>query len=212
MAFVFSIINKFIFTPNISKVKIVQLPFICDKTYNNKDFSINALEKAEYDNCTFSNCNFTNVYLANISFIECNFIDCNFTGTKIKNTTFNNITFKDCKLLGLPFYQCNPFLLSVSFNNCNLSLVQFNNLELKHTTFNKCNLTEADFTNTNLTKASFIDCDLTLAAFENSNLEHGDLRTSINYSIDPEKNQLRNTKFSRSNIEGLLKKHNIIIE
>ena len=63
-----------------------------------------------------------------------------------------------------------------------------------------------------LEQASFNNCNLQGAIFNNTNLKSADLRTAINFNIDPEDNKLLKAKFSRNNIEGLLRKHQIVVE
>jgi hypothetical protein len=53
---------------------------------------------------------------------------------------------------------------------------------------------------------------LTGARFENTIIEKADLRTSYNYSIDPENNRIKKAKFSLAQIAGLLDKYNIEID
>jgi hypothetical protein len=43
-------------------------------------------------------------------------------------------------------------------------------------------------------------------------MEKADLRTSYNYSLDPEINRITKAKFSILGISGLLEKYNITIE
>jgi uncharacterized protein YjbI with pentapeptide repeats len=69
-----------------------------------------------------------------------------------------------------------------------------------------------DFTKCNLSAAVFDDCDLHNAIITNSNLEKADFRRAINFSIDPEKNNLKGALFSLHTVEGLLSKYNIKIE
>jgi fluoroquinolone resistance protein len=59
---------------------------------------------------------------------------------------------------------------------------------------------------------NFKNCDLKRAVFENTNLESADLRTSFNFTIDPENNCIGKAKFSTQNTAGLLDRYNIIIE
>ena len=70
---------------------------------------------------------------------------------------------------------------------------------------------EVDFTESDLTGALFKECDLEKAIFQRSILENADLKTSYNFTIDPEKNRLKKAKFSKENIRGLLEKYNIDI-
>lgn len=69
-----------------------------------------------------------------------------------------------------------------------------------------------DFTECDLSNAVFGNCDLSGAVFDNTNLEKADLRTSVNYSIDPALNRLKKAKFSLSEVYGLLYKLDIEID
>ena len=69
-----------------------------------------------------------------------------------------------------------------------------------------------DFTECDLTGAVFDNCDLLGAAFENTILKTADFRTSINYSINPDINQIKKAKFSLPAVIGLLDRYDIKIE
>ena len=71
---------------------------------------------------------------------------------------------------------------------------------------------EVDFTEADLTGALFDNCDLSQARFERTNLEKADLRSSRNFSIDPEINKIKKAKFSIHGITGLLDKYEIEID
>ena len=58
----------------------------------------------------------------------------------------------------------------------------------------------------------FENCDLEHAMFDRTILENADLRTSFNYSIDPENNRIRRAKFSITAVAGLLEKYDIEID
>jgi uncharacterized protein YjbI with pentapeptide repeats len=102
--------------------------------------------------------------------------------------------------------------LSISFSYCNLIFSSFYKLKLKKTRFDNCKLEDVEFAETDLTGAIFNNCDLLRAVFENTILEGCDLRTSFNFSINPEINRIAKAKFSQQNIAGLLNKYNITIE
>ncbi len=68
------------------------------------------------------------------------------------------------------------------------------------------------FLEANLTSAMFVRCDLSKTIFERSNLEKADFTSSRNYSINPETNKLKKTKFSLPDVVGLLDNLDIIIE
>ena len=113
--------------------------------------------------------------------------------------------------MGLLFTDMNPFLLEISFVDCNLELASFANLKLKKTTFKNTNLQQVDFTQTDLQGSTFDNCNLQNAIFEQTNLEQTDFTNAINFSVNPEKNLMKKARFSRNNIEGLLEKYKIII-
>ena len=115
-------------------------------------------------------------------------------------------------MLGLRFDECNKFGLAFSVDNCTLNHVSFFELKLKKMIFKNSQLQEADFTGCALTSAVFDNCDLTRTTFDNTLLEKTDLRTAYNYSIDPEMNRLKKTRFSLSGIAGLLDKYDIDID
>jgi uncharacterized protein YjbI with pentapeptide repeats len=93
-----------------------------------------------------------------------------------------------------------------------LKLSTFYKLKLKKTRFKGCNLQDVDFSDADLMGSTFDNCDLQRAIFIDTNLEKVDFRSSINYSIDPEKNRLKKAKFSRAEVIGLLDKYDIEIE
>lgn len=183
-----------------------------DKSFSRIDYTKTNLVKGEYINCIFTNCNFYNLDLSSFTFNECEFNDCDLSLSRLEGTIFNDIKFINCKLLGLHFKNCNDFFLSVSFDNCMLKLSTFYKLKLKKTRLKACNLQDVDFSESDLTGSSFDNCDLQRAIFIGTNLEKVDFRSSINYSIDPEKNRLKKAKFSRSEVVGLLDKYDIEIE
>ena len=184
---------------------------IVDKTYKGENYAEKALQIAEYENCTFSNCIFSNTDLSDIIFSECVFEDCDMSMATLKGTAFREVTFKSCKMLGLHFDDCNPFLLSFNFEGCTLNFSSFFKLKLKNIQFKDCKLEDVDFVETDLTNAVFKDCDLNKAVFDNTKLEGADFRTAFSFSIDPEINRIKKAKFSTQNIAGLLLKYNITI-
>lgn len=183
-----------------------------EQHYQNQDFTQQLLPVAEYDNCTFTNCVFSDADLTNCSFLECQFEQCNLSNAVLAKTAFKNVVFKHCKMMGLQFPDCNDFLLEMSFEDCQLDFSSFYQLNLKKTTFKKCSIKDADFTETNLSEATLADCNLKGAMFNHTNLEKADLRTAINYTIDPENNSLKKARLSLKGLPGLLEKYQIKIE
>jgi fluoroquinolone resistance protein len=194
--------------------------FIEEQTFDKIDFTQKPLSKGEYEYCTFLNCNLSYTDLTEFKFLECEFSGCNLSLAKLMQTALREIKFKNCKMLGLNFGECNEFGFAVSFDTCILDrssfvcadLTQKKRVRLKQTVFKNSQLCEVDFTECDLSSASFDNCDLTGAIFERTILEKADLRTAINYSIDPEQNRIKKAKFSRSGITGLLDKYDIEID
>lgn len=170
------------------------------------------LQKGEYDCCTFTECSLANTDLSDFVFTECVFERCDLSMVKMNNTALKDVQFIGCKLLGVLFETCKPFLLEFSFEDCQLNLASFQQLKIPKTTFQKCLLQETDFTETNLTSSHFHNCDLSRAVFESTNLEQVDFLTSHNYTIDPERNRMKQARFSRDQLFGLLSKYNLRIE
>ena len=183
-----------------------------NKNFDRLDYTTEKLLCEIYENCRFVNCNFYNSDLLNVTFRECTFESCDLSLASLKNTAMNDIRFIGCKLVGVQFEECNPFLFSVNFENCVLKLAVFFKVKLKKTRFKNCNLQETDFTEADMTEAVLDNCDLQRAIFQRTNLEKADLRTSSHYSIDPETNKIKKARFSRMGIAGLLDKYGIVIE
>lgn len=190
----------------------MKLVYIEDKTFSEKDFTIEPPERGEYEGCRFVGCNFAEADLSEFIFADCVFTGCNLSLVKLGKTAIRDCKFSECKMLAVNFESCNPFGLSLGFENCNLGNASFFGIKIKSTRFSNSKLTEADFTGCDLTGSIFENCDFSGATFENTNLEKADLRTSANYSIDPEINKIKKAKFALPAVLGLLSKYNIVIE
>lgn len=182
-----------------------------DQTFKGLDYS-EISKGSEYFNCSFSRCNFAESDISHINFIECTFDECNLRILKVANTTFRDVIFRKSNLMGVNFFECNKFMLSFSFEKCDLRLSSFNTLSLKNIRIIESVLKEVDFTETDLSGAELIKCDLEKAIFYHTILKKADLSSSENYSIDPEINTLKGARFSLADLPGLLDKYNIVIE
>lgn len=185
--------------------------FFSDQSFRHQNYKETSLVKGEYMNCTFQHCNFENAHVINIQFIECEFIDCNFSNAILKDTAFKEVAFRHCKMIGVPFHTCDPFLLKLSFESSSIDVSSFYQLNLTSTVFTNCSLEETDFTEAILKGSEFTNCNLRAAVFDRTNLENVDLTTAVQFEIDPEKNRVKGAKFSKENAAGLLLKHKIIV-
>lgn len=186
--------------------------YIEEKTFNKINFTQNLLQMGEYESCIFKGCDLSNVDLSNYLFIECTFENCNLSMVTLNMTTFNDIFFKDCKMLGLHFENCNDIGFTASFEECNLEHSSFYKIKLQNSRFTNLKLHNVDFTDCDLSNITFQNCDFSGAVFDNTILKNADLRTSFNYSIDPEKNNIKQAKFSLSGVTGLLEKYDIVVD
>lgn len=185
---------------------------IIDQVFNGIDFKTQSPQGTTFEHCHFSNCTFQAVNLTNTAFSECTFEACDLSTAQIANTAFKEVAFIDCKLLGLPFENCNKFLLQFSFTNCQVNYASFYQLKIPKTIFKNCSLQQADFTGADLRNAAFLDCNLSGAVFENTTLIKADLTTAQGFTIDLEKNTATKARFSQSGLHGLLTKYRLSIE
>ena len=190
-------------------IKLMQL--IENITIENKDFTKEVFEIAEYEICTFINCNFNEVVLSGAKFYECIFDGCNLSLIKVAETSFTYVAFNNCKMMGIQFGDCRNFLFEISCKDCFLTLSSFYQVNLKNSSFESCNLKEVDFTESNLVGLYLNDCDLFLAIFDNTIIEKTDFTTAVNYNIDLSKNEYKGAKFAETGIKGLLGGFNIEI-
>lgn len=185
------------------------MTYFTDKEYQGINYSVDELARGDYENCRFLNCFFNKVDLSNVTFIGCIFENCDLSMAKISNTAFRNTVFRGCKMLGLHFDECNKFMFSPEFEDCQINLSSFYKLSLKKIVFKDCSLQEIDFVEADLSGSIFDNCDLDKAMFDHTELSKADLRTSYNYSIDPEQNKIKKAKFAFPGVLGLLDKYEI---
>jgi uncharacterized protein YjbI with pentapeptide repeats len=186
--------------------------YIFEQKFEEIDYTENNLEFGEYEKCQFNNCDFSNSDISGFTFIDCAFNSCNLALTKLNHTSLRDVNFKDCKMIGLRFESCNNFGISIGFENCILNHSSFFKVILKKTIFRNSKFENVDFSDSDLSNSIFDACDLTRATFAGTNLEKADLRTSYNYTFNPEINKIKKAKFSIYGLAGLLDKYNIIID
>jgi fluoroquinolone resistance protein len=183
-----------------------------DIQFDKQDFTQNPLPAGDYDNCRFHNCRFSNTDLSHFTFSDCSFTDCDLSMVKTNDTAFRNTTFKGCKMLGVQFGNCNEFLFTVSFVDCNLRHASFFRLRSKKTQFIKCTLIEVDFSEADISGSVFDGSELGGAIFQNTILEKADFRQATYYSINPATNKIKKARFSSSGLAGLLDQYDIDID
>ncbi|MBL4708416.1 MAG: pentapeptide repeat-containing protein [Flavobacteriales bacterium] len=185
------------------------MKIIEEKKFTAQDFKKCTLEIAQYELCEFHNIDFSNQSFSEAKFIECRFVGCDLSLINLTYAAFQEVSFDTCKMLGLYFDTCSNFLFQAGFKNCKLDNSSFYQVVLKQTVFQECSLQSVDFSEANLTQAKFLNSDLLNATFMRTNLSHADFSTASQFRIHPDRNQLKETQFSRSNLEGLLQDYSL---
>ncbi len=182
------------------------------KQFSSKDNKREEIQQGDYEDCGFSGLYFSGFDLSGYKFSNCDFRDCDFSNAKIHRTVFREVIFKNCKLMGVNFENAHSFNISFSFEECVLDHSSFYQLDIRKTIFKNCSLKDADFSETNLLYSLFDHSDLAGAIFDQTILDNANFITAVNFSIEPNKNHLKKTKFAKDNLSGLLNSFNIIIE
>jgi len=165
-----------------------------------------------FENCEFINSDLSYADLSGMVFIDCFFQGCNLSLIRLSDSGLQNIQFKDCKLSGADFSKSRDFLFEVNFTNCILDNAIFYKKKNKGAKFTDCSLVETDFTEADLSDVQFNNCNLNRAFFNRSTLKNADFRTSYNFIIDPDTNNLKKARFSVHGLPGLLAKYDIRVE
>lgn len=188
------------------------MEYYSDQVFEKIKASQAPLLKGEYEQCRFVNCDFAEANFSEFKFLGCEFESCNLSLAKLNHTAFQDVTFKNCKLLGAHFDASNDFGLVLKFEKCVLDHASFYRKKLKGISILNCQLHETDFTECDLSQSIFDGCDLLGAIFDQTNLERADLRTAINFSINPQHNRIKRAKFSQNGLAGLLLAYDLEIE
>ena len=106
-----------------------------------------------------------------------------------------------------PFCACFNTIVILTYD-----IPDFYKVRMIKTSFKNSQFQEADFTECDLTGSVFDNCDFSGATFANTIIEKADFRSSVNYSIDPERNRIKKARFSLTASVGLLDKYNIEID
>jgi uncharacterized protein YjbI with pentapeptide repeats len=173
------------------------------------NFTVEPIERS-YESTEFRSCSFNDI--TGVAFTDCLFSSCNMSNAQVAKAKAQDLTFRDCKLIGINFYQMLDFGFSLHFENCLLDYASFDKKKMNKSTFENCKLHGANFSKADLSKAIMKDCDLADAIFDGTNLSGMDFTTNRNFSIDPQQNLIRKARFAAHGLAGLLTKYEIIIE
>lgn len=187
--------------------------FYCsDKFFDAQQVANSPLIAGTYEDCVFSGCNFQEAILTSFVFVDCKFESCNLSMVRVDGSVFRDVTFNECKLVGTDFESCNSFGFSIVFTRSVLNYASMQGMDLRNCKFSDCTMNGVNLSRAQMTGLKLNGCDFESAIFNQTILESADLRSSTNYSIRPEKNRLKNARFSMPEVLGLLNHCPIIIE
>jgi uncharacterized protein YjbI with pentapeptide repeats len=116
--------------------------------------------------------------------------------------------FEDSKVIGIDWTQADwraPALgPPISFLKSVLNHTTFIGLKLHGIEIKDCMAAEVDFREADLSKADFSSTDLSKSLFSNTDLTAADLSHARNYHIAPQKNLIKQAKFSLPEALSLL--------
>ena len=185
--------------------------YFLQQEYKNLTYQREDLNFQEFEQCTFRNCDFSVCNFIAVIFIDCQFYDCNFNGAQINHVALRSVDFYGCQIKNVNFSMCDKLIFEISFTDCVLDFSKFYALKIKETVFRNCSLVAVDFMGADLTSVLFYNCDLYRSEFNKAVSIKTNFKTSINYSIDPQKTKLTKAIFSLNGVKGLLFKHDIIV-
>ncbi len=93
-----------------------------------------------------------------------------------------------------------------------LDYASFDHKKMNISSFKNCRLHGVNFTKADLSKVTMENCDLLDAVFSGTNLSGMDFTSNRNFSLDPQLNLVKKTKFAAATLAGLITKYDIIIE
>ena len=171
-------------------------------TNEDQAFRSQKIKEGIYSNCTFYHCTFEKMRGSQFSF--CTFEQCHIQDDNLQKSRIQQCIFKECKLVALPFFQCEKRFFSPEFQNSLLMSCNFAEMMMKKGIFQKCKLKECFFTGTDLTSSDFSEADLEGTLFHRCNLTKANFTDAINYAIDPRTNTITKARFSLPEAASLL--------
>lgn len=182
------------------------------------ELKLDALEFRDkrFENCTFIKSSFIETIFHSCKFVECEFKECNLSSTQFKYTSLTDTVFEESKLIGINWTQLkwpNINLTSpIKIYQSNISHSSFFELELREIIIEECKAHDVDFRGCDLSNGRFILTDFQNSLFLNSKLYAADFTDAINYSINPQENDIRKGKYSMPDAINLLHYFDIEIE
>jgi fluoroquinolone resistance protein len=186
-----------------------------DQTFKEVRLDGEQLASSEFYDCTFVRCSFAGYTFRNCRFVNCTFQHCDLSLIQVPESTFSGTRFEDSKVVGVDWTQADWTAVGlgdpIGFFKCAISHSTFIGLSLKALQVKECIATDVDFREADLTKADFAGTDLSESLFSKTNLTEADLSSARNYHIPPERNVLKQAKFSLPEAMALLYGMDIVL-
>jgi fluoroquinolone resistance protein len=171
----------------------------------------------DFVSCTFIKCNFTETIFQECRFHECKFKECDLSLASLKECAFNSTRFENSQVIGVDWTQTawakNKFIVfkPVDFIDCVLNHSTFSGLKMKQIQIVRCIAHDVSFEEADLTQADCTFTDFNSSRFMHTNLTEANFTSATNYSIAPQLNVLKKTKFSLPEAMALLYGLDIIL-
>ncbi|MEM7115674.1 MAG: pentapeptide repeat-containing protein [Chloroflexota bacterium] len=186
-----------------------------DQTFKGVQLGGIELRGSDFDSCHFSDCNFADATWRDCQFTNCVFQQCDLSLVQVPATSFLATRFESCKLIGVDWTRAdwNPIRRDspISFLSCTLNHSTFIGLNLCRLQLTESMAANVDFREANLSRASFANTDLLDSLFLNTNMTGADLSQARQYTIAPQHNNLKQTKFSLPEAMSLLYNLDIVL-
>lgn len=190
--------------------------------YSSQEFKKLTLKSArviqkDFVACTFLKCNFSETLFQECRFHECKFRECDLSLANLKDSTFNSTRFEDSQIIGVDWTQTawakNKFIVfkPVDFIDSVLNHSTFSGLKMKQIQIVRCIAHDVSFEEADLTSADCTFTDFNSSRFNHTNLTEADFTGATNYTIAPQLNVLKKTKFSLPEAMALLYGLDIIL-
>ncbi len=196
--------------------------FTSQPEYSSQEFKKLTLKSArviqkDFTGCTFLKCNFSETLFQECRFHECQFRECDLSLANLKDSAFNSTRFEGSQIIGVDWTQTawakNKFIVfkPVDFIDCVLNHCTFSGLKMKQIQIVRCIAHDVSFEEADLTSADCTFTDFNNSRFMHTNLSEADFTGATNYTIAPQLNVLKKTKFSLPEAMALLYGLDIIL-
>lgn len=185
------------------------------RSFSGLDLHGRELRFKAFYGCVFTRCSFLETTFISCKFVDCEFRECNLGLCRVRDCSFSNTRFQDSQVIGVDWTEASwpkrGFLRTIDFDRCALNHSTFIGLSLRGIDLTRCVARDVDFTEADLSRANLTHTDFSQSRFLHTDLTEADLTDATNYSIAPNRNVLKKTKFSLPEAISLLYGLDIIL-